>query len=112
MSRPRLVLTLIVTLFSVTLGFAAVSSIQESAQLNNLFPHKSKSIIPNTSFVDTAQDQPTPIPQIEGCVTCHGQIEPMHKYVTTKTLERLKDGKDTVVRPCTACHGGNPVPRK
>jgi hypothetical protein len=112
MSRSRLALTLIVTLFSVTLGFAAVSSIQESAQLNNLIPHKSKFIIPNTSFVDPAQDQPTPVPQLEGCVTCHGQIEPMHKYGTTETLDQLKDGKDAVGLTCTACHGGNPVPRK
>src|SRR5215218_5132103 len=48
---------------------------------------------------------------LEGCVTCHGQIEPMHKYGTTETLERLKDGKDAVGLSCTACHGGNPVSR-
>jgi hypothetical protein len=112
MSRSRLALTLIVTLFSVTLAFATVSSIKESAQLNNLIPHKSKSIIPNTSLVDTAQDQPTPVPKLEGCVTCHGQIEPMHKYGTTETLDQLKDGKDAVGLTCTACHGGNPMPRK
>ena len=47
----------------------------------------------------------------EGCVTCHGQIEPMHKYGTTETLEKLKDGKDAVGLSCTACHGGNPVSR-
>lgn len=50
--------------------------------------------------------------KIEGCVTCHGLIEPMHKYGTTETLEKLKDGKDAVGLTCTACHGGNPVPRK
>ena len=47
----------------------------------------------------------------DGCVTCHGQIEPMHKYGTTETLEKLKDGKDAVGLSCTACHGGNPVAR-
>src|SRR5688572_13228532 len=36
----------------------------------------------------------------------------MHKYGTTETLEKLKDGKDAVGLSCTACHGGNPVPRK
>jgi hypothetical protein len=51
-------------------------------------------------------------PRLEGCVTCHGQIEPMHKYGTTETLDKLKDGKDAVGLTCTACHGGNPVPRK
>ena len=49
--------------------------------------------------------------RVEGCVTCHGLIEPMHKYGTTETLEKLKDGKDAVGLSCTACHGGNPVSR-
>ena len=49
--------------------------------------------------------------KIEGCVTCHGQIEPMHKYGATEALERIKDGKDAVGLSCTACHGGNPVSR-
>ncbi|MGH9956686.1 MAG: hypothetical protein ACREBC_06100, partial [Pyrinomonadaceae bacterium] len=51
-------------------------------------------------------------PELEGCVTCHGQIEPMHKYGATETLEKLKDGKDAVGLTCTACHGGNPLPQK
>ena len=51
-------------------------------------------------------------PKLEGCVTCHAKIEPMHKYGATDTLEQLKDGKDAVGLSCTTCHGGNPVPRK
>src|SRR5215211_8489833 len=47
--------------------------------------------------------------KVEGCVSCHGLIEPMHKYGTMETLEKLKDGKDAVGLSCTACHGGNPV---
>lgn len=54
----------------------------------------------------------TPAPKLEGCVSCHGLIEPMHKYGTTETLDKLKDGKDAVGLSCTACHGGNPAPRK
>src|SRR5690349_9359292 len=49
--------------------------------------------------------------RVEGCVSCHGLIEPMHKYGTTETLDKLKDGKDAVGLSCTACHGGNPVAR-
>jgi hypothetical protein len=49
------------------------------------------------------------VAKVEGCVTCHGQIEPMHKYGTTETLEKIKDGKDAVGLSCTACHGGNPA---
>src|SRR6476646_11641979 len=48
-------------------------------------------------------------PRLEGCVSCHGLIEPMHKYGTTKTFDKLKDGKDAVGLSCTACHGGNPA---
>jgi hypothetical protein len=51
-------------------------------------------------------------PKLEGCISCHGLIEPMHKYGTTETLDKLKDGKDAVGLSCTACHGGNPAPRK
>src|ERR1043166_8002756 len=59
----------------------------------------------------SAAQQTTPV-RIEGCVSCHGLIEPMHKYGTTEMLEKIKDGKDAVGLSCTACHGGNPVPRK
>ena len=38
----------------------------------------------------------------EGCVKCHGQIEPMHKYGTTETLEKIKDGRDAVGLSCSA----------
>ena len=48
----------------------------------------------------------------EGCITCHGQIEPMHKYGPTEVYETLKDGKDAVGLSCTGCHGGNPAARK
>lgn len=51
-------------------------------------------------------------PRLEGCVSCHGLIEPMHKYGTTDTFDKLKDGKDAVGLTCTGCHGGNPVPAK
>ena len=30
--------------------------------------------------------------KVEGCVSCHTLIEPMHKYGTTDTLDKLKDG--------------------
>jgi hypothetical protein len=58
------------------------------------------------------QAQTSALPKLEGCLTCHGQIEPMHKYGTTETLDKLSDGKDAVGLTCTACHGGNPAPRK
>ncbi|MDQ3474636.1 MAG: hypothetical protein M3447_12965 [Acidobacteriota bacterium] len=57
-------------------------------------------------------DEPTQVASIEGCITCHGQIEPMHKYGPTEVYETLKDGKDAVGLSCTSCHGGNPAARK
>jgi hypothetical protein len=59
-----------------------------------------------------SQSATSSAPLVEGCVSCHGQIEPMHKYGATETLEQLKDGKDAVGLTCTACHGGNPAPKK
>jgi len=56
--------------------------------------------------------QTSPAPKLEGCVSCHRLIEPMHKYGTTDTLDKLKDGKDAVGLSCTACHGGNPAVAK
>src|ERR1051326_6493012 len=50
-----------------------------------------------------------PVAKVEGCVSCHALIEPMHKYGTTDTFDKLKEGKDAVGLSCTACHGGNPV---
>lgn len=60
----------------------------------------------------TSSQQATPVPKLEGCISCHGLIEPMHKYGTTDTLEKLKDGKDAVGLSCTGCHGGNPTVTK
>ena len=59
----------------------------------------------------SAASNQTPAVKVEGCVECHGLIEPMHKYGATETLEKIKDGKDAVGLTCTACHGGNPVAR-
>src|SRR4030095_3090393 len=51
-------------------------------------------------------------PKLEGCVSCHGLIETMHKYGTTETLDKLKEGRDAVGLSCTACHGANPAVSK
>ena len=57
----------------------------------------------------------TTIPQkddvkIEGCVKCHNNIEPMHRYNSTgDVFDKLVDGKDAQGLTCTTCHGGNPA---
>jgi hypothetical protein len=55
------------------------------------------------------QDQRTVAPSLEGCLKCHNQIEPMHRFGPTATLDKLDNGKDALGITCTACHGGNPV---
>jgi len=54
---------------------------------------------------------PTPEPaKLEGCVKCHNNIEPMHKYNSRGDVyDTIDEGKDAVGLTCTACHGGNPV---
>ncbi len=59
-------------------------------------------------------DQPvpsttTPAETLEGCLKCHDQIEPMHRFGPTATLDELDHGKDALGLTCTTCHGGNPV---
>jgi len=61
-----------------------------------------------------AQATPSPTPpraeepQAEGCISCHGRTEPMHK---TRDGKLKEDGTDRVSLSCTACHGGNPFAR-
>src|SRR2546421_7839193 len=112
MRRTRLFLIFGIALFGASLGFAASIRQQAALRLFQLEPIRSGSKVSSAYFRTERQDQPPASPKLEGCVTCHGQIEPMHKYGTTETLDKLKDGMDAVGLTCTACHGGNPVPRK
>ena len=105
MSKSKLALTFIVPLFSIALGLTVFS--RTEPRNGAATSHSAKSL-----FRIATQDQSISPSKLEGCVTCHGQIEPMHKYGTTETLDTLKDGKDAVGLTCTGCHGGNPVPRK
>lgn len=70
-----------------------------------------------TSAVADPLVQQTPAPPAfeEGCIKCHGQIEPMHKSNSGKniSLSKLNDnGTDAVGLSCTFCHGGNPAEKK
>ncbi len=56
---------------------------------------------------DPARPPDTPS---EGCVKCHNNIEPMHKYNSSgDVFDTIKDGKDAQGLTCTGCHGGNPA---
>ncbi|MFL6208887.1 MAG: hypothetical protein ACJ74W_08560 [Pyrinomonadaceae bacterium] len=60
-------------------------------------------LTPPTNAGAPAQDK---APAPEGCVTCHGNTEPMH---STDNGKLAPDGKDGQGLTCTYCHGGNPV---
>ena len=48
--------------------------------------------------------------QMEGCLKCHNNIEPMHRFNSKgDVLDALVDGKDAQELTCTSCHGGNPA---
>ena len=68
-----------------------------------------------TSPAPIAQQTPAPPAFEEGCLKCHGKIEPMHKSNSGKniSLAKLNDnGTDAVGLTCTFCHGGNPAEKK
>lgn len=104
------------------LAVLTVFSIARAAAMGEDQSQKSATFAKNYRLVASLpanQEPKTPAAQtavaavkLEGCVSCHGQIEPMHKYGPTEALETLKDGKDGVGLTCTGCHGGNPVPAK
>ncbi len=111
MSRSKFSVVLIVAILSLLLGFAAISSAKKELQESGRSDHSQISE-PSLLRSNAHQEQTDLPPKLEGCVTCHGQIEPMHKYGATETLEKLNNGKDAVGLTCTGCHGGNPLPRK
>ena len=108
-------LALVITL-TVTLAHH-----QDSAGATGTADRRSKSLFVSTTRRSLPgsrqQQQPAPAAasapvRLEGCVTCHDKVEPMHKYGATETLEQIKGDKDAVGLRCTSCHGGNPLPRK
>lgn len=47
---------------------------------------------------------------LEGCVKCHGNTEPMHRYNNRgDVFDELRNGRDAMGLSCTSCHGGNPA---
>lgn len=83
-----------------------------------------KAAAPASRSANASQDKPAPAkaaapkaaapaPKLEGCVSCHSKIEPMHNTLDDgKLLAQLKGDKDARGATCTNCHGGNPVPSK
>lgn len=97
---------LIVLLVFAGLVIAAFWKTEPRAQMQGTQPEKPAA---NTAPVAAA---PTPVaaPRLEGCVKCHNNVEPMHRYNNTEVLDSLdEEGKDAQKLTCTSCHGGNPA---
>lgn len=95
---------IVVTLFACSL-VAALWNIGAKAD------PKEEPSIPKAQTITAKTEQPkaqdTPA---EGCLKCHNNIEPMHRYnAKGDVLDALVDGKDAQELTCTACHGGNPA---
>jgi len=100
----RIVLLVFVCVFA-----AAVWNSITRAELNEATP-----LPPSEALISLQPASPAAIKSedvaVEGCLTCHKNIEPMHKFNSRGDVyETLKDGKDAQDLSCTACHGGNPA---
>ncbi|MDQ2920711.1 MAG: hypothetical protein M3R52_03715, partial [Acidobacteriota bacterium] len=78
MSKTRLAIFLIVPLFSVALGFTVFSKTEPKASASHLDRETLKPTSRSSTFLFPiqTQDQATSTPKLEGCVSCHGLIEP------------------------------------
>ncbi|MEJ7623818.1 MAG: hypothetical protein WKF34_07475 [Pyrinomonadaceae bacterium] len=107
-SQTRLKL-IVVAVFALMLGVVVWTSGGEErirAQSATATPTPEPAIpAPSTVAVPT----PEPV-NVEGCVRCHNNIEPMHRYNNRNDVFDAIDaeGKDAQGLTCTSCHGGNP----
>ncbi|MEQ1604102.1 MAG: hypothetical protein ABL999_04470 [Pyrinomonadaceae bacterium] len=73
-------------------------------------PPPANAATPTPVPVATAAPVVEAAPKLEGCIKCHNNIEPMHRYnATGDVFDTIKEGKDAQGLTCTACHGGNPA---
>lgn len=102
------VLAMIAALGGVALYSANVSAKRTSSEPPVDVPTRPAPAQPYEPETDVAEmDQDV---KLEGCMTCHNNIEPMHRYnARGDVFDKLEDGKDAMGLTCTSCHGGNPA---
>src|SRR4026208_301084 len=98
MQRASLIIILGLTLATVVIYRGAIVFSQGQTEIRQETHSTANTTIPKTSsnIVASLSHQETKTVVTEGCITCHGQIEPMHKYGSTGALDTLNDGKDAV----------------
>lgn len=101
---------LVVAAFWKDTALAMIRGVQASASVATA-PATAAATVPAEppATATAAANFPTPAP--EGCVKCHNNIEPMHRYnASGDVFDKIDDaGKDAQGLSCTSCHGGNPV---
>ena len=107
-------LKLVIFVLFLTLLAGAFWRTGTRAQMSESNPAPSATATPAASPTAAApapaESPAAKAPPMEGCLKCHGNIEPMHKFSNQgDVLETLADGKDAQGLTCTACHGGNPA---
>ncbi len=112
-NRLKLVILFVFTLVLVV----SFWKIGTRAELAEPAVNKAPAVTPTPAPEAAATPVPEPTaaatpaaPPMEGCIKCHGNIEPMHKYNNQgDVFDKIVDGKDAQGLTCTACHGGNPA---
>ena len=100
--KLAIVLTIMAALAVIGTGNVR-SKATDDAELARAASTKSEATGANASSQQTG----APAAFQEGCITCHGQIEPMHETKSGK----LEEGRDGQKLSCVFCHGGNPAER-
>src|SRR5947209_1587952 len=104
----RIKLVFVLTFIAI-IAVICMSGVRSKATSDDAKPVRSSSeqieTFATVQASPTQQQNTPPAAFQEGCLTCHGQIEPMHKTASGK----LEDGRDGQKLTCTFCHGGNPA---
>lgn len=112
-SKRKTRLKLFVVLLFVCLVTTALWKRETFAERRGMFPTPTPTATPVALPLppSTTAVAPTPeTPRAEGCLKCHNNIEPMHRYnARGDVFDELDEGKDAQGLTCTSCHGGNPA---
>ncbi|MDX6695019.1 MAG: hypothetical protein QOF02_2622 [Blastocatellia bacterium] len=125
-NTERLKLILLVVAIAAMTGTLVFSGASSRAQNENAnqpaaansntaaAPSTTSTTTPANTNAQSPAPQATPTPLVEGCLSCHGNTEPMHRPPRTPAGEtgELQDGRDGQKLTCTYCHGGNPAESK
>jgi hypothetical protein len=116
-NRLKFIIVLIFACFLAAISWNKVITVKSQETPANTQTEKTPGVAESNSAnrastetkpPETKQSQQPP--PMEGCLQCHNNIEPMHRYNARGDIfDKLDGGKDAQGLSCTACHGGNPA---